>query len=169
MDKKVVTCHSVLHTYVKNYRLAFSVLTKMEEDTEAAKEARKKKIKELEASLFGNSKNNADIGKTDLPTLQNVDEFSAKFNMAEMTKKPLTALPRLKPKSKKNFLQKITQKKTRKTDGFDGIPLISDDEETSEKDEIIIAKVVNSFVMENQVTFVGQEKGEKRLKTARNH
>ena len=141
----------------------------MEEDTEAAKEARKKKIKELEASLFGNSKNNADIGKTDLPTLQNVDEFSAKFNMAEMTKKPLTALPRLKPKSKTNFLQKITQKKTRKTDGFDGIPLISDDEETSEKDEIIIAKVVNSFVMENQVTFVGQEKGEKRLKTARNH
>ena len=89
----------------------------MEEDTEAAKEARKKKIKELEASLFG-SKNNAEdwIEKTDLPTLQNVDEFSAKFNMAE-TKKPLTALPRLKPKSKKNFLQKITKKKTRKTFG----------------------------------------------------
>ena len=141
MDKKVDTCPSVSHTYVKNYRLAFSVLTKMEEDTEAAKEARKKKIKELEASLFG-SKNNAEdwIEKTDLPTLQNVDEFSAKFNMAE-TKKPLTALPRLKPKSKKNFLQKITKKKARKTDGFDGIPLISDDEEDSEKDEIIIAKV----------------------------
>ena len=112
----------------------------MDQDTQVAKEARKKKIKELEASLFGKSTEDW-INKTDLPTLQNVDEFSAKFNMAE-TKKPLTSLPKLKPKSKKNFLQKITQKKVIK-DGFDGIPLISDDEsEGSDNEDTTVIKVL---------------------------
>ena len=99
----------------------------MQEDTEADRIARKKKIKELEESLFGRE-NDWISRKTDLPRLQNVDEFSAKFHTAE-AKKPSTALPRLKTGGKtrkaRTFLQTIT-KKTNK-DEFDGIPLINDE------------------------------------------
>ena len=86
----------------------------MEEDTERAE--RKKKIKELEATLFGRDHEWL-TRKTDLPRLQNVDEFSATFNTAE-AKKPSMTLPRLKPKTKKKakaFLQTITKKSKAKS------------------------------------------------------
>ena len=119
----------------------------MDEDTEADRVARKKKIKELEASLFGRD-NEWMSRKTDLPRLQNVDEFSATFNTAE-ARKPSMTLPRLKTggKSKKKlartFLQTITKKSKANGDGFDGIPLINDESESEDITDIAAAEVVH--------------------------
>ena len=57
-------------------------------DSAEAKEARRRKIRQLEASLFGgatlsNSSYPGDDVIVGLPDLQNVDEFQSQFGQAE--------------------------------------------------------------------------------------
>ncbi len=66
----------------------------------AAKEARRRKIKQLEASLFGGDA--ANKGTTGLPELQRVGEYSAQYGLAERRKKE-SALPSIRKTAKKMF------------------------------------------------------------------
>ena len=61
---------------------------------EAAKEARRRKIRQLEASLFGQQEKDFSDVITGLPELQKVDEYSSRFGQAEQRKK--SALPTLR-------------------------------------------------------------------------
>ena len=63
-------------------------------ESEAVKEARRKKIKQLEASLFNGQENDVVTG---LPELQRVNEYSTKYGHAERKK---TSLPSLKKQAK---------------------------------------------------------------------
>ena len=66
-----------------------------------AREARRKKIQELEASLFGGENGTNRNVITGLPELQNVNEYSQGFGQAE--KRKTSALPTLKKEAVKKF------------------------------------------------------------------
>ena len=71
----------------------------MRNSSAAVKAARKKKIRQLEASLFGGGGGGSDV-MTGLPELQRVDEYNSTFNTAERRSKPSSGsgsgLPALK-------------------------------------------------------------------------
>ena len=72
-------------------------------ETDETKEARRQKIKQLEASLFGgNVPTQSREMVTGLPDLQRVDEYSVRYGLAEQRKKS-SALPSLKKQAKKLF------------------------------------------------------------------
>ena len=74
------------------------------EDSEETKEARRRKIKQLEASLFGGGgPTQAREMVTGLPDLQRVDEYAARYALAEQQKKKSSGLPSLKKQAKKLF------------------------------------------------------------------
>ncbi len=82
---------------------------------EAAKEARRRKIRQLEASLFDQGSSLV----TGLPELQRVDEYTAQYGLAERTKAvqgPLKGLPALKKNAKRVFLPDPRKKKTHKSE-----------------------------------------------------
>jgi hypothetical protein len=105
----------------------------MSEDKKA-REERRRKIRELEASLF------SDVPKSDaitveLPELKNVDEYSTKFGKAERQK-------RFQPATVDDFFgkkapTKITSKTVKKLNGKheDRNHLLSDEEDDDDDDE----------------------------------
>ena len=89
------------------------------------KDARRRKIRELEASLFNNEWTSE---KTDLPQLKNVNEYSIRYGNAE----PAQNHPR--PKSIKQIKRpssifKMRKKSKDTSNNFDKIPLIVDDDD----------------------------------------
>ena len=71
--------------------------------SEAEREARRKKIKALEASLF-DSNSTAGVLTAGLPELQKVGEYENSFGFAEKkAKKKSAGLPALKNRAKKIF------------------------------------------------------------------
>lgn len=106
---------------------------------EAAREERKKKIRELEATLFG-ADNDWISHKTDLPELQSVDEYASKYGFAEAKKPQTQKLPRLKTANKPSaFLKTINRVRSSSLNHqeavFDGIPLINDDDDDDDDEE----------------------------------
>ena len=87
--------------------------------SQAEKDARRRKIRELESSLFNNEWTSE---KTDLPQLKNVDEYSTRYGNAE----PAQNQPR--PKSIKQVKRPTSifkmRKKSKDAKEFDKIPLI---------------------------------------------
>ena len=93
------------------------------------KEARRKKIRELESSLFNNEWTSERT--TDLPTLKNVDEYASAYGLAQTQKQP--SRPKsLKPIKRPSSLFKMRRPKSKET--FDEIPLIEDDDDDEEDD-----------------------------------
>ena len=93
------------------------------------KEARRKKIRELESSLFNNEWTSERT--TDLPTLKNVDEYASAYGLAQTQKQP--SRPKsLKPIKRPSSLFKMRRPKSKET--FDEIPLIEDDDDEEEED-----------------------------------
>ena len=92
------------------------------------KEARRKKIRELESSLFNNEWTSERT--TDLPTLKNVDEYASTYGLAQTQKQP--SRPKsLKPIKRPSSLFKMRRPKSKET--FDEIPLIEDDDDDNEE------------------------------------
>ncbi len=106
-------------------------------DTDEAVEQRKKKIKELEAQLFGGGYD-WNTAKTDLPELKNVDEYTSKYGHAE-AKRP-DRLPRLRTAPKKAhhsiFKPSLRKNSSKNQDTFDAIPLVDDDEEAEKYNDL---------------------------------
>ena len=113
----------------------------MSED-KRAREERRRKIRELEASLFGAS--TADAFKVDLPELKKVDEYSTKFGKAERQKRyqPPT-LDDYYPK--KVSTSKITSKTSKKLNGGndDRNHLLSDDDYDDDEENYNAMKSTN--------------------------
>ena len=108
--------------------------------SQAEKDARRRKIRELEASLFNNEWTSE---KTDLPQLKNVDEYSTRYGNAE----PAQNQPR--PKSIKQVKRPSSifkmRKKSKDANNFDKIPLIEDEDadDTIDNNEIFDPKKVS--------------------------
>ena len=84
----------------------------MESEEEKARLARKQKIKELEASLFGTDQYWRE--KTDLPELKRVDEFKEQFNGASSYKK--LEAKKSAARTRKSFFLQTSDKKKDTTD-----------------------------------------------------
>ncbi len=104
--------------------------------SEAEKEARRQKIKQLEASLFGGTQDSVTTG---LPELQRVDEYSAQFGLAERTKprRKESALPNLKKQAKKIFFPDPARRKGEKSGGKGYEALVHSDNDEEEEDFIL--------------------------------
>lgn len=99
-------------------------------DEKRAREERRKKIRELEASLFGMSP--IDTSKVDVPKLKNVDEYADKFEKAERQK-------RFQPKNVESFFPTFktsnkTSLKRSNVKNDDKNHLLSDDEDDVDDD-----------------------------------
>ena len=103
-----------------------------------AKKKRRRKIKELEATLFG--ADNEWTNTTDLPKVKNVHEYANRFG--EATMRSQLPLPRLKTAPRRHKKgPSLMLGRRKKRDEFDAIPLIRDDEEdTTEQHEAAMQK-----------------------------
>ena len=107
-------------------------------DDKRAREDRRRKIRELEASLFGAS--NTDTQKVDLPELKNVDEYSTKFGRAERQKRYTSPsvddyLPKKPP-----TVSKISKSRHKSTKKDDRKNLLSDNDEDDDEENYDASK-----------------------------
>ena len=97
-----------------------------------AKKKRRRKIKELEATLFG--ADNEWTNTTDLPKVKNVHEYANRFG--EATMRSQLPLPRLKTAPRRHKKgPSLMLGRRKKRDEFDAIPLIRDDEDQEDTTE----------------------------------
>ena len=95
-------------------------------DDSKVREERRRKIRELETSLFGAS--NTDTFNVDLPELKNVDEYTTKFGKAERQKRYQSPpIEDYLPKKPSTVL-KMSKSKHRSTRDDDRKNLLSDNE-----------------------------------------
>lgn len=104
----------------------------MDSEAEKAKQARKQKIKELEASLFGTDQYWSE--KTDLPELKRVDEFKEQFNGASSYKKMEPKKSAAARTRKSFFLQTSEKKREKPTTSFSDV-IINDEAQQREQEE----------------------------------
>ena len=116
-------------------------------DERNARDERRRKIRALEASLFGES--TADAFKVDVPQLKNVDEYFDKFGKAERQRRtqPTNPESHLTTTLKTSFstITSRTTKRSNDKNGGDTSHLLSDDEDDDDDVNEDNYKVGKSF------------------------